>query len=468
MIKPSVITKKITVNSFQGGTRGTTAEKSLDLSRAERSFNFDFSSGNLQTGIGVSIFKNYYEENVSDLTFLKLYTYIRYDPTRNAYVESVIYYASDNMLYEASVKGLSYKKISTVTFGVAPSVIPYTYLDNDVLLLSEKNGSLYIYDGKTLSVVDGAPPITSLCIHSERIFATGGVEGRSLWFSDDFDPTNWSVSLTEGGFINFTGDEGRLLKAVSFLGYVYVFREYGILRVIADGDQQNFSVDNLYGMHGKIYGDSVTLCGDFIVMVTSLGIYTFNGLNAVKILSEYDEFLNGISNEDCKGCYDGAKLYLSLNINIDGEIQKVILVYDLKKKSSYIAKGLNVSDLTFFGGSVNKTLCVLNNGAKTLYFSNGGNTVDGHLLSVWESAYLDFSFSQRIKNFKKIAINSLKTAKVTVKTPSKSRTYKLKSGLNEFYPCIRGEKFKIIISSSENSANISNLTVWIDAVKESK
>ncbi len=465
---PNVYTKRVTVNSFLSGMRGTGNQKKQDLSKAKLFHNFDITNGFLKSGIGVQSFKENVNISSGSITLTALYPYIRYNAESGMYEEYIVYYASNKRLYIAIASGGDYEAISTVTFNEKPDVIAYNYLDLDVLLVSSPTDGLYLLDGKTLTKVDGAPPISSLCIHDERMFATGAGEGKSLWFSDDFDPTNWSISLTEAGFISFAGDQGKLLKAVSFLGYVYVFCEYGIIRVIATGDQQDFSVDNLYGKQGKIYGETVVSCGDFIIMLTSTGFYSFNGLTASKILSEYDDIILSADNHTAKGVFDGRKVYISLNVNVGGNVQNAVLCFDVRDKTSYISLGLNVLDVCYYQGSQNAVLCVCGNSLKPLVIDDSGNLLEEPLLKSWESDYCDFSISEKNKLLKKVVINAKGECTLTVKTKYKSVTYEiLRSGQIEFYPCLNGESFKFIINSNASDIEVYKLTAFIDYVKES-
>lgn len=127
-----------------------------------------------------------------------------------------------------------------------------------------------IYDGTAVTGVEDAPPVTSMCAHGERLFLTDA-DGDAVWFSDDFDPANWNVSLSEAGFIDFGGAGGRVLKAVSFGGYVYVFKSYGISKVYAYGEQNSFSASEIFVSSGKIRGDSITVCGNCILFSRPTG-----------------------------------------------------------------------------------------------------------------------------------------------------------------------------------------------------
>ena len=125
-----------------------------------------------------------------------------------------------------------------------------------------------------------------MCVHYERIYATVSGEANSLWFSDDFNPVNWNASLTEGGFINFDDDGGRVIKAVSFLDHVYVFRDYGIVRLTAYGSQENYTVSKVYVSASRILPDTIACCGDRIIFLTDEGLFSFNGYTMTMIAKE--------------------------------------------------------------------------------------------------------------------------------------------------------------------------------------
>ena len=463
---PTVIRKRISVKSLLSGMQNNLDEKISNLSTCKFSYNFDHSSGVLKKGVGLSAFNLFNFTAISNLSVLGVYFYKRYNAYAEKIEEYIIYYCSNKRLYIANVEGGKFEKISDVIFEEKPTAVSYNYLDRDVMLFASKMGETYYLDGKNLVKIEGAPKISSLCVHKERIFVTTEGEGTSLWFSDDFDPTNWIVSLTEAGFINFQGEYGKLLKVISFLDYVYVFREYGISRVVAYGNQEEFSTDSIFGNQGKIYGGSVTSCGDFVIMLTTAGIFRFNGLDTTKILPEYDEYLSGVNNDDAKGVYYNNVFYLSVNMKISGRVEKVLIVYDTHKKTSYIARNLNVSDFEFFGGMVNKTLFVINGDRRPFYLTNSGSVDGVPLVKEWVSPFYDFGINCKLKRLYKLCLYTLEELTVTIECDNNTRVYNLQGGkLQEVYPLMQGERFRISLKSKTLNPEICNLSVYVEYVK---
>ncbi len=464
---PTLVRKRITVKSFAGGIVKGVDQSLSDISRASLSYNFNYFGGTLKKGVGLKSLTDYNLSSLSNLSVLSVYFYKRYDHQKGKRIEKIIYYCSNKKLYYADTVEKVFYKLSDVIFNEKPVAVQYDYLDNDVMLFASKSGELYYLDDVDLIKIDGAPSITSLCVHKERLFVTVEGEGTSLWFSDDFDPTNWVISLTEAGFIDFSDEYGKLLKAVSFLDYVYVFREYGISRVTAYGDQQDFSTDNLFGKQGKIVGSSVTECGDFILMLTSSGIYRFNGLDTVKILDEYDVFLQGVNNDDAKGVFYGNCFYLNLKMNFDGEIKKVLLVYDVIKKSSYLAYGLDVIDLVFTGGDINCVVCITDKSLAPYTLDESGAIDNAPLYKLWSSPKVDLGVNTRLKRLSKLSLFTKEKITLTVECDDKKLSYEIfGGGLQCVQPGLLGETFKINIKTYSSNPEIHSLCACVEYVKE--
>ncbi|HBP43817.1 MAG TPA: hypothetical protein DD621_04030, partial [Clostridiales bacterium] len=208
------------------------------------------------------------------------------------------------------------KQINGINLTDIPNIVNYNLNGVDSILICSTQG-MYFWDQtkNTATKVGNAPKIKSMCLHYERLFATVDSDRNEIWFSDDLDPTNWNVSIEEAGFIKFNDDRGVVNKVVSFNDYVYVFREYGISRITAYAQQSEFNVAQLFVSSGKIYGNSVCVCGDKILMLTANGIYAFDGYNTTKINLNIDNLLDNTQNINCQSCYCNGKYYLACNLN---------------------------------------------------------------------------------------------------------------------------------------------------------
>ena len=183
-------------------------------------------------------------------------------------------------------------------------------------MLCSEGSPLAVLDDGTVTTVTSAPRFTSVTVHNERVYGTVSGTSEQLWFSDNFDPENWTVSGDEAGYISFQDECGDALAAVSFLGYLYIFREHGIHRLTAYGDQSEFSLKKLFTATGRIYKHTIALCGDRIMFLTDEGIFSFDGYSATPAVKEFPDIEYP---SHCRAAYHDGAYWLSCFTDI-GEL----------------------------------------------------------------------------------------------------------------------------------------------------
>ncbi|MBO5851030.1 MAG: hypothetical protein J6R29_01710 [Clostridia bacterium] len=467
---PNYQNTKVTINSFSGGIGSSNDESVKKASDAKVIFNFDIGDGALKAGAGLKEFtvkgKNIVFEDKS-VRPIKFYYFKNYDVENNLDKDVLLCYASNGIIYSLNLYDNEPKLEETsMCFSNAPTAVTYNNNGENILLLSSFNDPLCVYSASGVKSVDGAPKFNSMCVHNERVFATENAKSTSLWFSDDFNPLNWYISIDEAGFIDFPDERGALLKVISFLDYVYVFREYGITRLYASGNQEDFSVSNLHSKVGKIFGESVTDCGNHVYFLADTGLYRFNGVDSVKILSCYDNFIKGVDNKDAYGLYFNNKFWLNLKMKIDGKIQNVILVYNLQNDTSYIIKDCKITSLCLFDGQNKELIAVYDNGKKVAkVLENYGKLFEIPLKKVWQGIESDFSLPCK-KNLYKISLETNEELEILITCDGVKRYYKLNPHKNFIEPKIKGKNFSISIISYDNAPRIYKPIIYFRYLRE--
>lgn len=374
--------KKVYVSAF-GEADGSVSGNAGGFSYADRCVGFDPSDGELKSAedfIPLSLPFDFGERKASALYFYK-----RTDDVTGR-DDRLIFFCDDGALYEAPAGGGTLRKIGETLFPSPPVGIRYRYNGEDVMLFSGREEGLWIYDGKSMTEVGGAPAVSSMCIHYERLFVTD-VGGDCLWFSDDFDPANWSVSLDEAGFILMSGSRGELLRVVSFFDSLYVFRRYGVTRVTAYAEQTKFSVSDLYVSSGKIDGDSIVTCGDCILYAASDGFYRFDGSSATRILAGLKgkvDFSRPIS-----GRYFDGKVFFSVFL-ADGS-GKHFLVYDVKTRKHHFVSAQKCVAYEVIDGESVYDLYLLDDGGERIYHPGKGKSFGEDAVREWRSKESSFA-----------------------------------------------------------------------------
>ena len=210
--------------------------------------------------------------------------------------------------------------------------------------------------GSNPTKIESAPIISSMCIHFERLFATVFGEKRKIIFSDDLNPTNFNINSREGGFIELVDEFGKSNRVISFNGYLFVFRDFNIARITAFADQTDFSVEQLYLSNGRIYENTVAVCGNRIIYLASDGLYAFSGGSSSRINLNIDKLLIGVENDNAVATYNDGYYYLICTLKYPDDkimqetynhtmINNTLIRLNVNNGELSILRGYNFTDL---------------------------------------------------------------------------------------------------------------------------
>ena len=423
------------IPDLSGGMDSVTDPRVLPISHAEQAYNLRVESGALENGYGIgtlgsikSCMRIYFFKSYDDDTGRDSGHYLFYDGRYGA-----IYASTELTGQQIKIEGLE--------FLYPPLGVNYRLNGEDVFLLCGGEGMAVIDAQLNATMVESAPSITSLAMHNERMFVTIGGRKNAVWFSDDLDPTNWNTELDEGGFIELEGECGRLNKVVDFGGYVYVFRDYGISRLTAYGAQNDFSVTNLFVSSGKIYADTVAVCGDKIIFFASDGLYSFDGVSATRILRKYDGLMKDFM--DPIACYCGGKYYLAASdyylLGLDPKSGAVAVSVDMDIRS--------FSPITDYTGEVP---IVHTTSGKIGKIDESGGILGAPLTKIWKSGMTDFGAPDKKKLLSEIYLDTKYPCTVTLQTEKgreKVLEFEGKRGVQRKRVKLAGTKVQIVISA---------------------
>ena len=394
--------KTMAMPGFAGGFDCRRDESVLPYSRASFISGFSFEDGALKDGYGIE------SSAIKDYMVRGIWLYRRGG-------EEILMYATGEG-YVMYFRGGENRLLTGVRFTGKPFGVNYRLGDEDVILICSSEDKMAVWNGSDPAyTVDGSPYIGSMAVHYERMFVTSPRCRDTLLFSDDLDPTNWNVSLSEGGRIVLADERGGLNKVISLGNYLYVFRDFGISRVTAYGDQTQFTVANLFVSSGRIFAPTVVLCGDTVVFLASDGLYAFDGNETRKILKEVSPLIE--PDEEACAAYSEGKYYLSARSK---EGKRVILVYE--KGGGYdITQNIAVAAVYAAG----KVYC-LSDGMV------GEITKRGHYFGLgfsklWRSPYGDMG-TDKLKLIKEISLVTHGPLTVKITADGRSRSFVLRSG----------------------------------------
>ena len=492
IIKTKKVTyKKINYATFENGINTDYDENLTPIKFSRNTYNFNYSCGNLKTGLGIEplkicvnpVFDPEEREllNPDGVDVLGVWMLKQKPDTISGIYNIIAIYCSDGKIRYLFMYSTGIRFMTTgLKCSSLPNVSSYYLNGENVLIFTSPNDPMQIMPiiFKNIQIIQDAPNITSMCVHAERLFATVESEldeRNEIWFSDDLDPTNWNVSLTEGGFIKMVDERGSLNAAISFNNYVYIFRDFGITRLSAFGDQTDFSLSQVYLTSSKIYSKTVTVCGDRIMFATKDNLFMFDGVNAISCNLKIKNMLN--VNANSVGAFYNGKYYLATNLKFnDNEIigcesdpncvNNALIEYDLSTGNLNILRGCDIINMqTLKDESISKlALCVKKDGKYIL----GQLTLDGKIFGVpttkfWKSPLSDLGYPNLTKIVREVYVKSNAPFNLIIETEKTKKVIpvKPKLGTTMVRTMVKGNLIALSFKSNSEDITISDPQVVI-------
>lgn len=208
-------------------------------------------------------------------------------------VDTVVFCDEDNKIYyyKLGEEYPQFVRLDNINFSSTPTVETFIKDGKNTMILCSQTDNMWVWDGisEPYEVLD-APKVSNMAVAMERLFVVSQSHPYSVLYSDDLDPSNWSIMSGEAGEICFNDNLGRVLKVFALDNYLYVVRDYGIIKIYALSSNGNFHKSIVYMSTCEIYKNTLCTVGDKIVFYCGDGVYSFDGLNNKKLCSD----LNGL------------------------------------------------------------------------------------------------------------------------------------------------------------------------------
>lgn len=442
---------KVSFTNFENTMDTETDEALLPYKSAKLSYNFNVKKGSLKNGYGFRELSLPKRDGVSEREIIppispvkKLWHYKYFDHEQNRSFDELVMYSENGEINSCLLKSDSpfvSRILEPVLSSAVPNAINYRLNSEDSLIFSSASDGMWKYtQNKAVEKIEDSPHIISMCMHYERLFAVVGGERNRLAFSANLDLTNWTADLSSGGFIDMQDERGGLSKVLSFNDYIYVFRDFGVAKISAYGSQLNFSVSQLFTSSVKLYGNSVTLCGDKMLLLARNGLHVFDGYSTKKLNLGIDSLFNGVENENACGVYYHNKFLLACRLNFNdgdsvgceafegGYINNAIIELDLSTNEISITRGVDISSfLALDDGSFCKVVASFNgeHAGKLGELTTDGKVFGKVLPKKWVSPKSNMGEPTKIKHIKECLIKTKCNCKVYVATEKEKKEYQI-------------------------------------------
>ena len=464
---------KYILSTFKGVDR-TAAEEILPLNYSPKSYNFRFGKGVLDTGFGVEAGYITTDQGRWEIKrrgisvkFLKFFQYtMHYQSTK---YDKLVAYADDGKLYEMTLSELYSGFAPIGTYGEVYDALPYVYQGDDGLLVATSTG-LYFLHEFTMTRLSFSEIFTTMCVHSDRVFAVSKSDEYKLYFSDDFDASNWEISLKEGGVIAFDTELGKVVKVIDFAGHVYLFFEHGVMRLTAYNLQTEFRLQRLYVSPGTILKDTIAVCGDKIVFVSSDGVFAFDGVSIKKIMQEIEELISS-NNAYAKAVYHGGKYYLACRLDMDSAISgqnNSLIIYDIWRQSFDVMHDVAVLSMAPLDlPTVRGVLTNVTSPSDYLgLIAPVGRVDDTPTVKVWESPVTSLGDAEGKKFLRELRIRCEGSGTVKVWLDGTTYEYSITDGLNKVKVMRPFDKLRVTFRFSVSQARVTYAELTVDRYGE--
>lgn len=481
--------KKVSYASFANGINVDYDENLTPVKYSKLTYNFNYKNGALIKGLGIDanlVFHHNtkYPEYTKTLVIADdmnvqsagLYRYV--EETYGMDLSRLVFYCSDGTLKYNYVHAdeTTIREINDVNFTSPPLMFNYQLNGQCCLIATTPKDGMWVISSSGNYKVENTPKITSLCLHYERLFVTVENDKSAVWFSDDLDPTNWTVDNSQAGFIKMYDDRGDVIKVVSFNDYVYIFREYGITRLTAYAKQEEFDLTNLFVSSGRIYKNSITICGDRIMFLASDGLYVFNGSSTSKVELNIDNLFSTRPNLNCVSAFHDGYYYLACNLDFNDKHNKIVgseedmpyennalIQINISTGELSIARGVNIVSLNpVCTRSFNCMLASVKTTKDTYRLgvvNNCGKIFETPTLKYWKSPYSDFGLPNASKLIKELYFNCDGEVTVYINIDGKTYAYNTFDSVGDLRKLkvnLRGFKIAIDFESNSEDVVISN------------
>lgn len=476
--------ENVHLSDFLSGVDTDKDANILPIKVATTMYNFDYSNGALTTGMGLQPLylphsddpehtMRTMDEFPCDVERAWLYRY--YDYMGNDW-SMIVAYGVDGYLYTCFVQSFEsgVRKETRIKFSSCPTAINYRLNGQDVLILCNKKDGMVIWDanyaGNAPTVVKDAPKISSMCVQFDKLFACQIGDKSQVWYSDDFDPTNWNTTLNEAGYLTMIDEKGRLNKVLAFKEYVYVFRDYGISR-ISKTTKNTFAVQQLYHSNSRIFPESVVVAGDTFMMLMEDGLYAFDGLNYKKVELPLLNLFESGSNSKAEGVFHNGKYYLACNLvytdNEEGQDTpfNTLLEYDLETGVVCLLRAPIVSLCACHNEVFSKLLVVVKHDEAQVVtvLEKNGEILGTPLHKKWQSPMTSLGKPNTGKYIKEVCLITKYDCQMTITTEKESKTFSLTGKeYGQIIPVkMKAKSFSIAFTSTEAEAYISSPTIVV-------
>ena len=491
---PKSTTIDFTIQDFADGIDAQTDENITKFDKSVNSYNFEYKNGALTESIGFEALTipstteegcteiaARFQNSDSDGTFARIAHFKEYSERYATRNDKIFYASGDGKIY------YSFAITSTPIFGrledrvqyqEVPKMANYTDGERDCILFFDDTDGVNSWNNNVDTIHhEDVPTIHDFAIYKDRVFAVPSGERLTIR-TETTNLLDWTSQTSDDTvLISFDRERGYINKLLSFNGYLFAIRDFGISRLYWSSGSYNLT--HLLCSGSRIYAGTACVCGDRGLVLCKDGIYEFDNVSAQKLNLKLNKMLQGVSNQNAVGAFKDGIYYLACRLNFgDDETigceqntykNNALILFDTSTNKYSICRGIDIIDLcTIQYLSCDKLLACFNGTYSNTIgqLTSGGKMFGNNQTKFWRSPLSDMGYSDKIKYVKEISLLSKYDVTVCVFSESESREFEIKGGniISRIPVRIKGKQIGIKIKSTTEKAYVSNLKLSCNLV----
>ncbi len=425
--------------------------------------------------------EEYIRGSSGNVNILKTWRYKYFSHVNNRDEYMLVCFASDNKLYfnNMTFPDPSYHLVTNKTFTSTPTAITFRANGDDVIAFSSPTDDMVVwYTDNNPYTVEGAPRFSSICYHNNRLFAIDAEDPSVVKYSALSNPLDWTSSsgVYSSGSITMNDYKGDLRSVISFDNYVYVFRDYGISRILSYAQDSVFACSNIYTTSSKIYADTAVVCGSKIFFLQEDGLYAFDGYFVSKVDLSFSDLITSTNQSSANACFHDGSYYLACKVDfgdtLEGEQNmqnNALIEFNVTTKSANITRGVDIISMTSVKDVlINRIITTIRGSDYVWYITSDGKINSTSVMpKKWRSGRIHLGNFDKDKILKKVYLTCPCTAtlKVTTDKMEKSETLTDKTGFQRILFNVTGREFVFEVTSSDSDFCIGNVELYFAVEK---
>lgn len=214
-------------------------------------------------------------------------TYTYYNTDNNETSSRIFVLDTNLKLYELNKIDLIFNDLN-LTFSSFPTILN---LNNKLYIFSNNDLSIMIENDNFPLTISSYPNIISIVnFQNYTIFAINE-DKFSIHITDKTDLINLDSNVDGYQKIELSHHLGKIQKIMIYKNGIFVIQQYGISKISISTNE--ITINTTCSIQSSIYPNTITLLDDYVIFLTTSGLYLFDGNDTKQIFKQITKKITG-------------------------------------------------------------------------------------------------------------------------------------------------------------------------------